>query len=237
MKYGRQPKRREDSSHRIAPGKMTGKFGETTRNCEGCVSPLNETKPLRTIRRGGAARGEGPDVRGNAHVLEPRISAIHERAKGQRDRNDVADATVSIGNPGLFLLRIPLRGLMPMIVMSEMPRRHCRFVLAIASRCRPGELERQNEQQTNQKKSTHPAGGLRKGSPQGYRNPDTRRITIWRQPRASRATQPVAAPACASAAQSQSGSPPLSAPDRRRSSTPSNSSTSGRTAIRRQKRR
>lgn len=76
----------------------------------------------------------------------------------------MAHPAVSI-HEWLFLgIRFTFRLLMTMLVVPKVPSGRGGFlVLTIACRCRPGKLERQNEQHEDQNETSHSLGRLCRG--------------------------------------------------------------------------
>ncbi|MBU64764.1 MAG: hypothetical protein CL858_04775 [Cupriavidus sp.] len=78
----------------------------------------------------------------------------------KREGDQMAHPAVCI-HEWLFLgIRFTFRLLMTMLVVPKVPSGRGFLVLTIACRCRPGKLERQNEQHEDQNETSHSLGRL-----------------------------------------------------------------------------
>ena len=98
------------------------------------------------------------------HFYPIRYQHVLRLSIDEREGDRMAYPAVCI-HEWLFLgIRFTFRLLMTMLVVPKVPSGRGFLVLTIACRCRPGKLERQNEQHEDQNETSHSlgdcAGGL-----------------------------------------------------------------------------
>ncbi|SOY68127.1 hypothetical protein CBM2587_B90563 [Cupriavidus taiwanensis] len=130
---------------------------------------LGETRPLRAVGRTCAVRGEAGlrHRRRQFHAAQRRhVLRIGPR---ERQRGDMADAAVGIGQVQLGLVRrrigllrlLAVAGLVPVFMVAEMRLgRHLNLMPAIRGGSRPGELERQDERKEDKEEALHQSWDL-----------------------------------------------------------------------------